>query len=84
MENMDKELTVPKCVLVVWLDILQMSQNLSAQCVCPSPKVLDFYEKRLHLESIVRAHIRLIFFDIYLSEKIYNQNAMQKDSMKCQ
>jgi hypothetical protein len=25
-----------------------MPQNLSAQFVCPSPKVLDFNEKRLH------------------------------------
>ena len=30
-----------------------MSQNLSAQFVCPSPKVLDFNEKRFHWASIV-------------------------------
>jgi hypothetical protein len=28
--------------------IPQMPQNLFAQFVCPSPKVLDFNEKRLH------------------------------------
>mgnify|MGYP007086833827 CR=1 FL=1 len=32
-----------------------MPQNLSVQIVCPSPKVLDFDEKRLHWASIVRA-----------------------------
>ena len=45
MENMDKGLTVTKWVLIVWLKIPQMPQNLSAQFVCPSPKVLDFNEK---------------------------------------
>ena len=30
-----------------------MAQNLSAQFVCPSPKVLDFSEKRLHWTSVV-------------------------------
>jgi hypothetical protein len=31
------------------------AQNLSAQIVCPSPKVWDFDEKRLHWGSVVRA-----------------------------
>ena len=53
MENMDKGLTVPKWVLIVPLKIPQMPQNLSAQFVCPSPKVLDFSEKRLHWASVV-------------------------------
>ena len=34
----------------------KMSQNLSAQFVCPSPKYLDFNEKRLHCASVVRVH----------------------------
>ena len=34
--------------------IPQMPQNLSAQIVCPSPKVWDFDEKRLHCVSVVR------------------------------
>ena len=55
MENMDKGLTVPKWVLIVWPKIPQMPQNLFAQFVCPSPKVLDFNEKRLHWASVVRA-----------------------------
>ena len=54
MENMDKGLTVPKWVLIVWPKIPQMPQNLSAQFVCPSTKVLDFNEKRLHWVSVVR------------------------------
>jgi hypothetical protein len=48
MENMGKELTVPKWVLINWPKIPQMPQNLSAQIVCPNPKVWDFDEKRLH------------------------------------
>ena len=31
------------------------AQNLSAQIVCPSPKVWNFDEKRLHWASVVRA-----------------------------
>ena len=56
MENLDKGLTVPKLkwVLIVRPKIPQMPQNLSAQFVCPSPKVLDFNEKRLHWASVVR------------------------------
>ena len=53
MENMDKGLTVPKWVLIVQPKIPQMPQNLSAQFVCPSPKFLDFKEKRIHWASIV-------------------------------
>jgi hypothetical protein len=40
MENMDKELTVPKWVLIVWPKIPQMPQNLSAQFV---PQVQKFW-----------------------------------------
>ena len=58
MENMDKGLTVPKWVLIVWPKIPQMPQNLSAQFVCPSPKVLNFNEKRLHWASVVRAYTK--------------------------
>ena len=31
-----------------------MPKNLSAQFVCPSPKILDFNEKRLHWVFVVR------------------------------
>jgi hypothetical protein len=54
MENMDKGLTVPKWVLIVRPKIPQILQNLSAQFVCPSPKVLHFNEKRVHWASVVR------------------------------
>jgi hypothetical protein len=54
MVNLVKELTVPKWVLIVGPKIPQVRQNLSAQLVCPSPKVLDFNEKRLHWASVVR------------------------------
>jgi hypothetical protein len=49
MENMNKGLTVPKWVLIVQPKIPQKPQNLSAQFVCPSPKVLDFNEKKASL-----------------------------------
>jgi hypothetical protein len=55
MKNMDKGLTVPKWMLIVWPKIPQMPQNLSAQFVCPSLKLMDFNEKRLHWASVVRA-----------------------------
>ena len=45
---MDKGLKVPKWVLINWLKILQRPQNLTAQIVCPSPKVWIFYDKRFH------------------------------------
>ena len=43
------ELTVPKCVLIFWPKVPQMAQNLSAQFVCQSPKVLEFSEKKASL-----------------------------------
>ena len=49
MENMDKGLTVPKWVLIIRPKIPQMPQNLSAQFVCPNPKVWDFDEKKASL-----------------------------------
>ena len=58
MENMDKGVTVSKWVLIVRPKIAQMPQILPAQFVCPSPKVLDFNEKRLHLAFVVRALIQ--------------------------
>ena len=51
---MDKGLKVPKWVLINWPKIFQMPENLSAEIVCPSPKVWDFDEKRLPWASVVR------------------------------
>jgi hypothetical protein len=45
MENMDKGVTVPKLVLIVGPNMLQIAQNLYSQFVCSIPKVLDFNEK---------------------------------------
>ena len=53
VENMDKGLTVPKWVLIVWPKIPQTPQNLSAQFVSPISKNWDFNGKRLHLAPIV-------------------------------
>ena len=55
MENMDKGLNVPKWVLKNRPKYPKCPKNLSAQFVCPSPKVLDFNEKSLHWASVVRA-----------------------------
>ena len=60
MENMDKGFTVPKWVLIVWPKIHQMPQNLSAQFVCPIPKVMDFNEKRLHGPAVVRDLVSIL------------------------
>ena len=49
MENMDKGLTVPKWVLIVWPKIPQMPKNWSAQIVCPSPKFWDFDHQKASL-----------------------------------
>ena len=55
MENMDKGLTLPKWVLIVWPKIPQMPQNLFVQFVFPIPKILDFNKNRLHWASVVHA-----------------------------
>ena len=52
---MFKGLTVPNWVLKVWTKIPQMPQNLSAQFILTSQKVLDFNKKRLHWASVVHA-----------------------------
>jgi hypothetical protein len=74
MENMGKGLTVPKWVLIVWLKIPQMPKNLFAQFVCPSPKVLDFNEKRFHWASVVcgcsyPVDAEFYFGDLQISKK---------------
>ena len=51
---MDKGLIVPKQAPIVWQNIPQMPQTLSAQFVCPNPKVQNFNEERLHWASVVR------------------------------
>ena len=53
MENMDKGLTVPKWVLIVWQEIPQMPQNLSAQ----AQKFWISRKKKLHWASVVRASV---------------------------
>jgi hypothetical protein len=54
MKIMDKGLTVPKWVLIVWPKIPPMPQNLSVQFAFTRAKVLDFNEKRLYLVFVVR------------------------------
>ena len=47
----------PKEIYEMWDSLYQnapqMPKNLPAQFVCPSPKVLDFNEKRHHWASVV-------------------------------
>ena len=73
MENMDKGLTVPKWVLIVWPKI---PQNLSAQFVCPSPEVLDFNEKSLHWAIVVRECVQFLDCKFAgINRKLYNYQA---------
>ena len=77
MKNMDKGLTLPKWVLLVRPKVPQMPQNISAQFVCPSPKVLDFNEKKLHWASIVRAPSQLdenIFEDFFITTQLSEES----------
>ena len=71
MENLEKGITVPKWVTIVWPKIPQMAKNLCAQFV------LDFNKKRLHWASVVRtlrydlnhtAGLDTIFVQIYMDE----------------
>jgi hypothetical protein len=74
MKNMDKGLTVPKCVL----KIPQMPQNLSTQFVSLSPKVLDFNEKMLRWASLVCGQGYASFLgplEYRLSKHLTNQTA---------
>ena len=57
MENMDKELTVPKWVLIIRPKIPQMPQKFSAQNVCPG-----VLKKSSLWVSVVRAVTDLAFF----------------------
>ena len=65
---MDKELTLPKWVLINGPKIPEMTQNLSAQIVYPSPKVWDFDEKRLHWASVVRASNIVVQMCTYVTQ----------------
>ena len=66
---MEKGLTVSKWVLIVHPKIPQMPQSLSAQFVCPSPKVLNIVEKRLHRVSVARG-LKALFknFNVMLNQ----------------
>ncbi len=45
MESMDKELIVPKWVLVVWLKITKMPQKVQTKCL-PKPHNSRFFFKK--------------------------------------
>ena len=49
MENIDRDSQYQKWVLINQPKMPQMPQNLSAQIVCPSPKVWDCDEKKASL-----------------------------------
>ena len=76
---MDKGLTVPKWELI---NLAKIPQNLSAQIVCPSQKVRDFDEKRLHWASVVRG-LTGVYIHAYCSTKfavIFRQDKYRKTS----
>ena len=76
MENINKGLTVPKCMLIVRPKIPQMPQNLYVQFVCLSLKVLDFNEKRLPYRGIQMLFIWKLHnrhcFNIYKQSRFCN------------
>ena len=57
----------------------KIPKNLSAQIVCPSPKVWDFDEKRLHWASVVRARKR----NVVHMAKIRNSDKFQDKKICC-
>ena len=75
MKNMDKGLTVPKWV---WpINTPNAPEYISTQFVCPSPKVLDFNEKRLRWASAVRVFM-LRKMEMHISVEVsclYGQNS---------
>ena len=68
--NLNPNSTVPKWVLINQPKVPQTPQNLSAQIVCPSPKVWYFDEKRLHWASVVRSLACLAEIDEPLGESL--------------
>jgi hypothetical protein len=62
MENMDKGLTLPKWVLI---NQQKIPQKLSSQIVCPSPKFLDFNEKKLHWAFVVHGYMEALLYMYY-------------------
>ena len=72
-----------KIALIIWPKILQMPQNLSAQCVCPSLKVWDIIEKMFHRASIVRDFNRCTRLGKILSKVVFvmlQQYSLVKDN----
>ena len=65
MENIDKGLTVPKCLLINRPKIPQMPQNLSVQIVCPSPKFGISMKKGFigHPQSVPDGNKEITFAD---------------------
>ena len=59
--NNEKHGQGPHCTKMGADSLAENIPNLSAQFVCPSPKVLNLNEKRLHWASIVREISELSF-----------------------
>ena len=58
MENMDKGLTLPKWVLIVWPKIHQMPKIYLPKLFAQAPNLVTLMKKRLHWVSIVRVQER--------------------------
>ena len=67
---------------IVRLKIPKMPQNLSAQFVYPSPKVVDFNEKMLHWASVVRDMEST--YGILISKNVYYFAVVSKRKKKDQ
>ena len=61
---MDKGLTVPKWVLIVWLKILQMPKNLFPNLSAQAQKFWISMKKRLYWASVVRDMLQFFVQDM--------------------
>ena len=69
MENMDKELTVPKWVLINHPKIPQMPQNLSAKLSAQVQQFGISIKKRCHWASVVHARMNVTRLNENWSER---------------
>ena len=78
MENMDKELTVPKWVLIVQPKIPQMPQKISAQNVCSSSRFLKKNSLGVHSPCLTSTVSKVELFIFYMKNRRERMEIFQK------
>ena len=81
MENMDKELTVPKWVLIVWPKIPQMPQKISPKMSAQVQK-FKIFEKRLSL-GVRSPCLRLCSPPLIWIFAVFHDHLILRDKVKC-